>query len=354
MKQFLSHKTPVYAGGDVLDHLTENLNKYRRIFFLADFRTLRKCLPLVETLMGEEKECHTLVIQEGERFKNINTCMLLWKQLQQLHARRDDLLVNVGGGVVCDIGAFVGSTFKRGIPFIQVPTSLMAMADAAIGGKSGVDLEMIKNQVGTFSHPQSIYIYPPFIETLDQRQVMNGCAEIIKHALINDVKLWNDIIKEDAAPSSEEYILRSAELKAAIIGFDFEESGNRRILNFGHTIGHALESYSLRHDSHPLLHGEALAMGLICEAWLSMHLNGLSSSDFEKIKKYILKFYPKYTLRSSAIQEVIALTLHDKKNDDDRINVSLLKEIGVCTYNNYCSPDDIMTALNVYYDLKNG
>ncbi len=352
MKQFFSHKTPVFAGEDVLTHLQEKFNSYRRIFLLADFRTLRKCLPLVEALVGEETECHTLVIQEGERFKNMNTCMLLWKQLQQLHAHREDLLVNIGGGVVCDIGAFVGSTFKRGMPFIQVPTSLMAMADAAIGGKSGVDLEMVKNQIGIFSSPEAIYIYPPFLETLDPRQVLNGSAEIIKHALIHDADLWKKIKKENTVPSTEEYIYRSAELKAGVIEADFKETGLRRILNFGHTIGHAIETYSLKHDNHPLLHGEALAMGIICESWLSMHLNNLSSDAFNEIKDYIFRFYTKYNLPPSSLNELLALMKHDKKNIDDRFNISLLTDIGSCSFDNYCQEDDLVTALNVYYDLK--
>lgn len=352
MKQFFSHKTPVFAGEDVLPFLKEKLNGYQRIFLLADFRTMRKCLHVVEALIGETVECHTLVIQEGERFKNINTCLLLWKQLQQLNAHRNDLIVNVGGGVVCDIGAFVASTFKRGMNFIQVPTSLMSMADAAIGGKSGVDLEMVKNQIGMFSEPEAIYIYPGFLETLDPRQVLNGSAEIIKHALIKDADLWKKIKALKSVPSSEEVILKSAEIKAAVINSDFKESGVRRILNFGHTFGHAFESYSLHHDSHPLLHGEALAMGIICESWLSMHINNLPSEAFEEIRNYIFRFYPKYNLPSSSLPELVNFMRQDKKNIDERINISLLNQPGACDFDNYCNEDDLITALNVYYDLK--
>ncbi|MEP7262868.1 MAG: 3-dehydroquinate synthase [Bacteroidota bacterium] len=352
MKQFFSHKTPVFAGEDVLPFLKEKLNSYQRIFLLADFRTMRKCLHVVESLINETVECHTLVIQEGERFKNINTCLLLWKQLQQLNAHRNDLIVNIGGGVVCDIGAFVASTFKRGMQFIQIPTSLMAMADAAIGGKSGVDLEMVKNQIGMFSEPEAIYIYPGFLETLDPRQVLNGSTEIIKHALIKDAELWKKIKSLKDVPSSEEFILKSAEIKSHVINSDFKESGMRRILNFGHTFGHAFESYSLQHDSHPLLHGEALAMGIICESWLSMHINGFPSEAFEEIRNYIFRFYPKYNLPSSSLPELVGLMKQDKKNIDERINVSLLSQTGACDFDNYCSEDDLITALNVYYDLK--
>jgi 3-dehydroquinate synthase len=352
MKEFSANKIPVYAGSDVLQHLQKEMSKYHRIFFLADFRTLRKCLHVVEELTAEGTECHTLVIQEGERFKNINTCILLWKQLQELNAHRSDLLINVGGGVVCDIGAFVASTFKRGMNFIQVPTSLMAMADAAIGGKSGVDLEMVKNQVGVFASPAAIYIYPLFTETLDQRQVLNGSAEIIKHALIQDRKLWNKMTAEKSVPASEEYILRSAELKSSVVTEDFHETGRRRILNFGHTFGHAFESYSLKHDHRPILHGEAVAMGMVCEAWLSVHVNGMKSDEFDEIRKYIFHFFPKYNLAPSSIQELLGLIRMDKKNSADSINISLLNAIGSCSYNCSCSEEDIVTALNVYSDLK--
>ena len=318
MKTFFSETTPVYAGEDVLSLLQKEISLYKRVFFLADFRTLRKCLPYIENLIEEGIECHSLVIQEGERFKNLNTCTLLWKQLQQLNAHRDDLMVNVGGGVVCDIGAFVATTFKRGMDFIQVPTSLMAMADAAIGGKSGVDLENVKNQVGLFSSPNSIYIYPPFLETLDQRQLLNGSAEIIKHSLIRDASLWKEILAGKKVPSSPEFIFRSAEMKCEVVNADFQEKGLRKILNFGHTIGHAIESWSLIHDLHPVLHGEAIAMGIICESWISTQVSGLKSEEFNDIKDYILKFFPKYNLPLSSVRQLIDLMRNDKKNTGDK------------------------------------
>lgn len=352
MKTFFSETTPVYAGEEVLSLLQKEIALYKRVFFLADFRTLRKCLPYIENLIEEGIECHSLVIQEGERFKNLNTCTLLWKQLQQLNAHRDDLMVNVGGGVVCDIGAFVATTFKRGMDFIQVPTSLMAMADAAIGGKSGVDLENVKNQVGLFSSPNSIYIYPPFLETLDQRQVLNGSAEIIKHALIRDASLWKELTAGKKVPSTPEFIYRSAEMKCEVVNADFQEKGLRKILNFGHTIGHAIESWSLMHDLHPVLHGEAIAMGMICESWISTQVSGLKPDEFNDIKDYILKYFPKYNLPLSSIRQLIDLMRNDKKNTGDKISFSLLNEIGTCSYNHFIEEDVIITALNVYSDLK--
>ncbi len=351
MQEFLSGKTPVYAG-EILPHVKEFVERYKRVFFLADFRTLRKCLPFIIDILPENFECHSLVIQEGERFKNINTCILLWKQLQELEAHRDDLIVNVGGGVVCDIGAFVASTFKRGMPFINVPTSLMAMVDAAIGGKAGVDLEMIKNQVGLFTEPEGIYIYPPFLETLDRRQVLNGFAEVVKHALIADEKLWKKLVLKKNVTADAEIITQSVAIKIKIVTSDFKESGKRKTLNFGHTFGHAFETYSYKHDSHPILHGEAIAMGMLCEVYLSTQLNGLPAKVMEELKDYILHIYPKYNFSSSAIPELIKIMRHDKKNNDERFNLSLLKEIGLCSYNIYVNENDIVTALNVYHDLK--
>ena len=345
--------TPITIGDEALEALQDFLTSRNRIFFLADFRTLRKCLPLVESLLPPEKEVHTLVIQEGERFKNINTCLLLWKQLQQLEAKRNDLFVNVGGGVVCDMGAFVASTFKRGMDFINVPTSLMAMCDAAIGGKSGIDLENIKNQVGLFTDPSAIYIYPGFLKSLDRRQLINGFAEIIKHALIADVSLWKDINKlADPADLTTEILFRSVKVKTDVVTADFNEKGKRKILNFGHTIGHALESYSMKHDQHPIMHGEAVALGIICEVYISTQQNGLPNSVMEDVFKYIFKYYLKYTFSLSAIPELIQLIRQDKKNQDGRFSLSLLKEIGTCDYDVFCTESEIVTALNVYHDLK--
>ena len=345
--------TPITIGDDALEALQNFLSSRNRLFFLADFRTLRKCLPLIESVLPPEKEVHTLVIQEGERFKNINTCLLLWKQLQQLEAKRNDLFINVGGGVVCDMGAFVASTFKRGMDFINVPTSLMAMCDAAIGGKSGIDLENIKNQVGLFTDPQSIYIYPGFLKSLDRRQLINGFAEIIKHALIADILLWKEISKlNDPADLTADIIFRSVKVKTDIVDGDFKENGQRKILNFGHTIGHALESYSMIHDQHPIMHGEAVALGMICEVYLSTQKNGLANSVMEEVFKYIFKYYSKYSFSVSAIPELIKLIRQDKKNSDGRMSLSLLSETGKCDYDVFCSEDDIVTALNVYHDLK--
>ena len=353
LQELVLRNTPIYVGDEALNRLKDFLLERNRIFFLADFRTMRKCLPIIETLLPEEKEVHTLVIQEGERFKNINTCLLLWKQLQELEAGRNDLFVNVGGGVVCDIGAFVATTFKRGMDFINVPTSLMAMSDAAIGGKSGVDLENVKNQVGLFTDPLAIYIYPGFLKSLDRRQLINGFAEIIKHALIADTGLWKDISNlPDPASLTAEMLNKSVKVKVDIVADDFKEKNKRKILNFGHTIGHALESYSLKHDQHPILHGEAVALGMICEIYLSTQKNGLSNAVLEKVSKYIFKYFTKYSFSINAIPELIKLIRQDKKNIDDKISLSLLKEIGKCDYDVFCTEADIVTALNVYHDLK--
>ena len=291
LQKLTLRETSVFIGDEAMSALTDFLLTRNRIFFLADFRTMRKCLPLIESLLPVEKEVHTLVIQEGERFKNLNTCLLLWKQLQQLEAGRNDLFVNVGGGVVCDMGAFVASTFKRGMDFINVPTSLMAMCDAAIGGKAGIDLEHVKNQVGLFTDPKAIFIYPSFLKSLDRRQLINGFSEIIKHALIADADLWKDINSlNDPGAITTDIINRSVKVKVDVVADDFREKGKRKILNFGHTIGHALESYSLKNDQHPILHGEAVALGMICEIYLSTQKNGLPNSVLEKASKYIFKY----------------------------------------------------------------
>jgi 3-dehydroquinate synthase len=348
-----SLKGAVIIGNNALSDFQKAIDTKRKIFFLADFRTMRKCLPLVESHLNENVESHTLVIQEGERFKNINTCILLWKQLQSLNAGRNDLFVNVGGGVVCDIGGFIAATFKRGMAFINIPTSLMAMTDAGLGGKTGVDIDFIKNQIGVFAEPEAIYIYPPFLHTLDQRQYINGYAEVVKHALIADKNFWNEIITTKPDTISGAFLEKSISIKNAVTKEDFTESGKRKVLNFGHTFGHAFETFSLKHDKHPLLHGEAVAMGIVCESYLSTQKTGLSNEALKSIKDYIFRYFDKYNLPLTAIDELLDYIKQDKKNDVNGISLSLLAEIGNCSYNIYCSEEEIVTAFNVYHDLKN-
>lgn len=353
MQQLQLLDTSIFIGDDVLQELQTQIASQKRIFVLVDVNSLKKCLPVLEEILPEQMELQTLAISPGEINKNINTATLLWKQLLQLNATREDVLINLGGGVVSDIGAFVAATYKRGIPFINIPTTLLAMTDAAIGGKTGIDFEGAKNMIGVFAHPKSVFIYPPFLQTLEARQIKNGFAEIIKHALIFQSNLWKELqtFSFNEIPN-EKLIADAVKNKIEIVKADPVEKGIRKTLNFGHTIGHAIESWSLLNDRNPLLHGEAIAAGMICEAWLSNQKTGLAQSELQSICNLILKQFPKYIIPKSSLNHLMQLIWQDKKNTQEQIQFSLLKSIGDCKYNVNCSEQDIIDSINFYADLK--
>lgn len=355
MQQLNVLNTSVFIGDDALEKLKIHLAELKRIFILVDVNTLKKCLPELEKFLPEQIELHTLAITPGEQHKNIQTAILLWKQLMQLNVKRNDVLINLGGGMVSDIGAFVAATYKRGISFINVPTTLLGMSDAAIGGKTGVDFEGVKNQIGIFAHPQSVLIYPPFLQTLEARQIRNGFAEIIKYSLIEKNNLWKELQSFSFKElPNEKLIADAAKAKIEIVNKDPKEKGPRKILNYGHTIGHAFESLSLMHDKSPILHGEAIAAGMICEAWLSNQKTGLSQTDLKAICDLILKHFPKYIVPKQADDQLLEFMRQDKKNTQDQIQFSLLKAIGECKYNVSCSEQEIISALSFYADLDFG
>ena len=353
MQQFKIQETTVYIGNESLELLGKSLPDLKRIFILVDMNTLKKCLPVLENFLENKIELHTLAITPGEQNKNIQTVNLLWKQLMQLQVNRSDVLINLGGGMVSDIGAFAAATYKRGIAFINIPTTLLGMADAAIGGKTGVDFEGIKNQVGLFAHPQALFIYPPFLETLESRQIRNGFAEIIKYSLIEKNNLWKELqsFTFDELPN-EKLITDAAKSKIEIVNKDPLEKGYRKILNYGHTVGHAFESLSLMHDSYPLLHGEAIAAGMICEAWLSNQKTGLPQNDLKAVCDLILQHFPKYIVPVNAYNQLLKFMHQDKKNSNDDIKFSLLKEIGDCKFNVNCSEEEIIASLNFYRSVE--
>ncbi len=266
MKVIYDKSYKVFFGESVLNHLAQTvINKeYSNVFVLVDDNTEKFCLPILKPYL----ENFTLIkIPSGEVNKNLQTANIIWNNLQQHSANRNAVLLNLGGGTLSDIGGFCAATFKRGIDFINIPTTLLSMVDAAIGGKQGLDLNNYKNLIGVFQHPKQIFIFPEFINTLPNNEKRNGLAEIIKHALIFDDKLFDKIISTSKIDSEQldKWIEKSAKIKIKIINKDPFEKGLRKVLNFGHTIGHAVETFSLINDSEPLKHGEAVAIGIICE-----------------------------------------------------------------------------------------
>ena len=302
---------------------------YSRIFILVDENTHQHCLPLFLSQLDAISDFEIIEIESGEENKNIVTCTGVWETLSELDGDRKSLLINLGGGVITDLGGFVASAFKRGIHFINVPTSLLSMVDASVGGKTGVDLGMLKNQIGVINQPQMVLIATDFLKTLDTRQLHSGFAEMLKHGLIKSESYWNDLKLLSSFDSLDTPIYESVVIKNEVVLQDPTEQHIRKILNFGHTLGHAIETHFLTNESkETLLHGEAIAIGMILEAYLSSKLSGLTAQHLEDIKSTFLERYKKVEFADNDIEAIISLLKFDKKNTHGNINFVLLKDIG--------------------------
>ncbi len=324
--------------------------KYTSIFVLVDENTKHYCYPIIENSLPKH---HVLQINSGEKEKNIETCKYLWEELAIRKAERKSLLINLGGGVIGDMGGFVAGTFKRGFDFINIPTTLLSQVDASIGGKLGIDFNSIKNLIGLFGDPKMVIISSEFLSTLPKDQLRSGFAEILKHGLIKDENYWEEIKKTNLNSLSElnDLVAISVNIKKLVVESDPFEAGLRKILNFGHTIGHAIESQSLQNDQIPLLHGEAIAIGMVCEAWLSNKLTGLSERELEDISNTIFRFFPKYNLDKIPNNILMENMLLDKKNNNEKIQFSLLKAIGNCSYDIEVSETLILDSIKYYAGL---
>ena len=325
--------------------------QYSKVFILTDRNTGELCLPLMIAAMPESFTYDIIEVDPGEENKNIDFCIGIWKMMLDFDADRNAVMINLGGGVVTDMGGFAASTFKRGIDFIQIPTTLLAQVDASVGGKTGIDLDAVKNIIGTFTLPQAVFINAGFLRTLDRRQLVSGYAEMVKHAFIYDSAYYEQLKAFNFDEPSEALIYRSVEIKNAVVTADPKEAGLRKILNFGHTIGHAIETYSLDNDNSPLLHGEAIAVGMICEAFLSQRHNGLSEAELAEVVAHLRSVFPAYQLKQESFGAIIATMRNDKKNSQGRIGFSLLKGLGECSYNHYLEADAIEEALVYYQSL---
>lgn len=322
-------------------------SNYTKAFILVDSNTETHCLPAVqEALNGLDFDL--IEVTPGEENKNIDFCIGIWRMLLDFGAERNSLMINLGGGVITDMGGFAASTFKRGIDFVQVPTTLLSQVDASVGGKTGIDMDNVKNIIGTFTQPKAVFIHTDFLKTLDEREVRSGFAEVIKHGLIYDRSLFNKVKNAGPLGLKDEIIYRSIEIKNEVVKQDPFEKGLRKILNFGHTIGHAVESYSLANDRSPLLHGEAIAIGFICEAYLSFRKNGLSESDLNETAVAIKEVYPAYNLKKATYPALLEVMKNDKKNSGGKISFSLLSEIGKCGFDVFCTEEEIFESLDFY------
>lgn len=323
---------------------------FSKLFVLTDQNTEKHCLPKLKNTLPPGT--HFKTVAAGEKNKNLGTCSEIWSAMTAVALDRKALFINIGGGVIGDMGGFCASIYKRGIRFINIPTTLLSQVDASVGGKLGVDFEGLKNHLGTFNEPETVMISTEFLETLPQEELRSGYAEIIKHGLIKDKAYFENLKIENWKNQAwMELIQHSVGIKKQVVLADPKEAGLRKILNFGHTIGHAFESHFLDGPKH-LLHGEAIAIGMICEGFLSHKKLHLSSEDLNIIIESFLSIYGKFNFSESDLEPIIDLCLQDKKNEGAVLMFSLLKKIGDCTYNIPVSRNEIKEAIHYYKNLE--
>ncbi len=323
--------------------------RYSSIFILVDEHTERFCLPAFLEQLRDGYTAEILSIPAGEIHKNIATCTYIWEALARNRADRSSLLIALGGGVVTDLGGFVAATYMRGIQFINIPTSLLAMADASVGGKTGVDLGSLKNMIGAFHFPQMTLIDSSFLATLPQNHLKSGWAELLKHGLIYNEQYWNELSAYNAVPLNylTPLIYKSVQIKNEIVEQDPQEKGLRKILNYGHTLGHAIESHFL-YSPQPLLHGEAVAAGMLLAAYLSHKMVHLPIEKLTQVKNVICSFFQKIPFTTKDCTAIISLLRHDKKNHSGKIFFILLEDIGKPIVNQQVTDDLIHEAFDYY------
>jgi 3-dehydroquinate synthase len=335
----------------IAERLSGFLSKqsYSKLGIITDSNSFSHCYPLVADILPDHL---TFTFQAGEANKNLDTCSKIWTWMTENDFDRKSLIINLGGGVTGDMGGFCASTFKRGMRFINIPTTLLSQVDASVGGKLGIDFMGFKNHLGVFAEPLTVVISEEFLQTLPQRELRSGYAEVLKHGLIKSENYFHCLKTDNwQAQAWKDIIEKSVSIKKEVVEKDPKEEGLRKILNFGHTIGHAVESHYLDTAEH-LLHGEAIAIGMVAEAYLSHQKLRLPKDDLDTICDKIITVFGKVSIKPEAFQSISDLCLQDKKNEGKTINCSLLRRIGECEYNIPITREEINSALAFYNELK--
>ena len=353
MQTIQANNYPVHFNEKGYEALNSHLKatKYSNLFIITDSNTneycLHKLLPYIETDLTIE----IIEFEAGEINKNIDTCIEIWKVLTELGADRKSLVINLGGGVVTDLGGFVASTFKRGVDFINIPTTLLSMVDASVGGKTGVDLGNLKNQIGVINVPTMVLIDTQYLETVPQNELRSGLAEMLKHGLIFDKNYWEQFLDISTIDFSDLDLLihRSVVIKNEIVMQDPTEKNIRKSLNFGHTLGHAIESYFLENENKTtLLHGEAIAVGMILESFISWQKKLITEIEYRQIKLAINAIYEAVQIDENDLQPIMDLLIHDKKNEFGTIQFALIDGIGSIKINQLVENELILSAFEDY------
>ena len=323
-------------------------NNYSTLFILVDENTFKYCYPKFIPNLQTDKRIEVIEIESGEINKNLETCIGVWNAITELGGDRKSLIITLGGGVITDLGGFVASCFKRGIDFVNIPTTLLSMVDASVGGKTGVDLGVLKNQIGLFANPEMVLVDTDYLTTVSEREIKSGTAEIIKYGITYDITLFNEI-KNNKDLKIEDLIFRSIEIKNEVVLKDPKEQNIRKILNFGHTLGHAIESFYLESDDkESLTHGEAIAIGMVCESYMSSKILNFPMKNVVEIKKVILSIYNKTDLLIEDFSGILELLKHDKKNVKGRVNFVLLNDYEDYKLDCEVSNDLIIESMKFY------
>lgn len=328
MKTIQAVSYPVHFQKESYLELSNLLTKknYSTIFILVDENTFEHCYPKFIPNLVTDVRIEVIEIESGEINKNLETCIGVWNAITELGGDRKSVLITLGGGVITDLGGFVASCFKRGIDFINIPTTLLSMVDASVGGKTGVDLGVLKNQIGLFANPEMVLVDDRYLTTVTPREIKSGTAEIIKYGLTYDVKLFDEI-KNNKNLKINDLIFRSIEIKNEVVLQDPREKNLRKILNFGHTLGHAIESFYLESENKEnLTHGEAIAIGMVCECYMSYKLLNFPVEKLNDVKNVIISIYNQNKLHKEDFSAITALLKHDKKNVNGQINFVLLND----------------------------
>lgn len=320
---------------------------YSKVFVIADNNTKKHCYPLIKAALPPHK---IVSVASGEKFKLLSTCETIWDAMTREELDRHALVVNIGGGVIGDMGGFCAAVYKRGIDFIQIPTTLLSQVDASVGGKLGVDFQGLKNHLGVFNIPKTVLIDPVFLNTLPVREIRSGFAEIVKHCLIADGAKWKEISTIDFEDQNwTDLIAHSVKIKQAVVDQDPTEKGLRKILNFGHTLGHAVETHFLaKAPAQRLFHGEAIAVGMIMESYLSFKRGMIDAETLSNIEEFIFATYGKVKIMPEEVDAIVSLTRQDKKNRGSEIRFSLLTGAGSCAYDIVVSLSEMRKAIAYY------
>jgi len=345
-------KQKVVISGNLERDLVNAISEceHDRIFVLTDETTQQLCWPKIKNFKAL-KDCTPIIIKATDTHKNLDTLSQVWQALSNGGATRHSLMINLGGGMVTDLGGFAASTFKRGIDFINIPTTLLAMVDASVGGKTGINFGGLKNEIGVFSDSRFVIINTQFLDTLDHDNICSGYAEMLKHGLISDERTWAELMTFDLDTPDlsqlQRMVAESIKVKERIVEADPHEHGIRKALNLGHTMGHAFESFAMRRGT-PILHGYAVAYGLISELYMSARKTAFPTDRMHQTVRFIRENYGTFNITCDDYPTLIELMHHDKKNTSGIINFTLLGNVGDIRINQTANEEEIKEALDFF------